>query len=101
MWGLDSFYWGRGGAGAPCLSLQFATLLTLERSLPFSLSVFFNVLKFHCSHLNFNDRQPRHSKLRYDARKRKPNDWTRPPLEYSSEEESPVRGQFTAWIRTD
>ena len=66
----------------------------------FSFS-FFNVLKFHCSHLNFNDRQPRHSKLRYDARKRKPNDWTRPPLEYSSEEESLVRGQFTAWIRTD
>ena len=31
---------GGGGAGAPCLSLQFATLLTLERSLPFSLSVF-------------------------------------------------------------
>ena len=26
--------------GGPCLSLQFATLLTLERSLPFSLSVF-------------------------------------------------------------
>ena len=48
----------------------------------FSFS-FLNVLKFHCSHLNFNDRQPRHSKLRYDARKRKPNDWTRPPLEYS------------------
>ena len=30
----------RKGGGGPCLSLQFATLLTLERSLPFSLSVF-------------------------------------------------------------
>ena len=31
---------GERGGGGPCLSLQFATLLTLERSLPISLSVF-------------------------------------------------------------
>ena len=73
MWGLDSFYWGRGGGG----SLFIITVCDFthpgEKPPIFSFS-FFYVLKFHCSHLNFNDRQPRHSKLRYDARKRKPND---------------------------